>query len=111
VGKKQQPSKLKVAGSNPAGVANKIRNFSPYDHQKNYLGITPGIAAAPPSRANGSVALRHGSDVGGRQKTANRPPLPAALVRRETDACFIVRDANEHALAYVYFEDERGGES
>jgi hypothetical protein len=26
----------------------------------------------------------------------------------ETDACFIVRDANCQALAYVYFEDEPG---
>jgi hypothetical protein len=26
----------------------------------------------------------------------------------ETDACFIVRDADGHALAYVYFEDEPG---
>ena len=26
----------------------------------------------------------------------------------ETDACFIVRDANVQALAYVYFEDELG---
>jgi hypothetical protein len=26
----------------------------------------------------------------------------------ETDACFIVRDANGQALAYVYFEQERG---
>ena len=25
----------------------------------------------------------------------------------ETDACFIVRDANGQALAYVYFEEER----
>ena len=24
--------------------------------------------------------------------------------------CFIVRDANGHALAYVYFEEEPGGE-
>ena len=27
----------------------------------------------------------------------------------ETDACFIVRDANGRALAYVYFEEEPGG--
>ena len=27
----------------------------------------------------------------------------------ETDACFIVRDANGQALAYVYFEDEPDG--
>jgi hypothetical protein len=26
----------------------------------------------------------------------------------ETDACFIVRDANGQALAYVYFEKEPG---
>ncbi len=26
----------------------------------------------------------------------------------ETDACFIVRDHNGQALAYVYFEDEPG---
>jgi len=32
--------------------------------------------------------------------------LPAALVRRGTDACFIVRDTNRQALAYVYFEGE-----
>ncbi len=25
-----------------------------------------------------------------------------------TDACYIVRDANGHALAYVYFEEEPG---
>ena len=38
--------------------------------------------------------------------------LPAALVSaEETDACFIVRDANGHALAYVYFEDEPGRRS
>jgi hypothetical protein len=27
------------------------------------------------------------------------------------DACFIVRDANRHALAYVYFEEEPGRRS
>ena len=29
----------------------------------------------------------------------------------ETDACFIVRDANGQALAYVYFEDDPGRRS
>jgi hypothetical protein len=36
-----------------------------------------------------------------------RPPLPAALDCRV--ACFVVRDHNGQALAYVYFEDEPGG--
>jgi hypothetical protein len=45
-----------------------------------------------------------------------RAPLPAALVREEPDPklhrqCYIVRDANGHALAYVYFEDEPGRRS
>jgi len=29
----------------------------------------------------------------------------------ETDACFIVRDANRQALTYVYFEEEPGRRS
>ena len=29
----------------------------------------------------------------------------------ETDACFIVRDKNGHALAYVYFEEQPGRRS
>jgi hypothetical protein len=35
------------------------------------------------------------------------PPWPV----EETDACFIVRDANWQALAYVYFEQEPGRRS
>jgi hypothetical protein len=37
-----------------------------------------------------------------------RASLPAALVRRRQEACFIVRDVNGQALAYVYFEEEPG---
>ena len=38
------------------------------------------------------------------------PPrrFPPPWSVEETDACFIVRDANGQALAYVYFEDEPG---
>jgi hypothetical protein len=36
-----------------------------------------------------------------------RPGLPQQL-RQLEDACFIVRDGNGQALAYVYFEDEPG---
>ena len=41
--------------------------------------------------------------------TARRFPPPWSV--EETDACFIVRDANRQALAYVYFEDEPGRRS
>ena len=34
--------------------------------------------------------------------------FPPPWTVEETDACFIVRDANGQALAYVYFEDEPG---
>jgi hypothetical protein len=39
--------------------------------------------------------------------SARRFPPPWSV--EETDACFIVRDANWRALAYVYCEDERHG--
>jgi len=46
-------------------------------------------------------------------RPARRFPPPWSV--EETDACFIVRDANGQALAYVYFEGEpgraRGGEA
>jgi hypothetical protein len=35
--------------------------------------------------------------------------FPPPWSAEETDACFIIRDANGQAVAYVYFEDERGG--
>jgi len=38
------------------------------------------------------------------------PSLPAALVRQEQAACFVVRDHNRRQLAYFYFEDCRGGD-
>jgi hypothetical protein len=34
--------------------------------------------------------------------------FPPPWTAEETEACFIVRDANGQALAYVYFEDEPG---
>ena len=35
--------------------------------------------------------------------------IPAAWsVEELNDACFVVRDANEQQLAYVYYEDEPG---
>jgi hypothetical protein len=35
-------------------------------------------------------------------------PFPAPWTVKELDACFVVRDHNGQALAYVYFEDEPG---
>ena len=40
---------------------------------------------------------------------ARRFPPPWSV--EETDACFIVRDANGQALTYVYFEEEPGRRS
>jgi hypothetical protein len=33
---------------------------------------------------------------------------PPWTIEEINDACFIVRDKNGHALAYVYFEDDAG---
>jgi hypothetical protein len=38
-----------------------------------------------------------------------RSPRPWSV--DETEACFIVRDKSDQALAYVYFEDEPGRRS
>jgi hypothetical protein len=40
---------------------------------------------------------------------ARRFPPPWTI--EELDACFVVRDRNGQALAYVYFEDEPGRRS
>jgi hypothetical protein len=40
---------------------------------------------------------------------SRRFPPPWSV--EELDACFVVRDANDQALAYVYFEDEPGRRS
>jgi hypothetical protein len=39
-----------------------------------------------------------------------QPPrrFPSPWTVEETQPCFIVRDANQQALAFVYFEDEPG---
>jgi hypothetical protein len=42
----------------------------------------------------------------GRTLPKHRFPPPRSV--EEPDACFIVRDANGQALAYVYFEEELG---
>jgi hypothetical protein len=41
------------------------------------------------------------------------PPrrFPPPWVVEETDACFVVRDTNGQALAYVYFEEKPGRRS
>ena len=42
---------------------------------------------------------------------ACHPPLPATWTVEETAPCFIVRDHNGQALAFVYCEDEPGRHS
>ena len=41
----------------------------------------------------------------------SRRSFPPPWTVEETDACFIVRDHNEQALAYVYYEEESGRRS
>jgi len=42
--------------------------------------------------------------------TVRRFPPPWSI-EELNDACFVVRDANEQQLAYVYYEDEPGRRS
>jgi hypothetical protein len=49
---------------------------------------------------------RRRADLGDLALMSRRFPPPWSV--EETDACFIVRDANGQALAYVYFEEEPG---
>ena len=40
--------------------------------------------------------------------TDDRPPLPAAWLIAELEACFVVIDSAGQKLAYVYYEEEPG---
>jgi hypothetical protein len=46
---------------------------------------------------------------GGKRRETRRFPSPWSV--EETEPCFIVRDSNGQALAYVYCEDEPGRRS
>jgi hypothetical protein len=50
------------------------------------------------------------SPLGFSRTTARRFPPPWSL-EELNDACFVVRDNNGQALAYVYYEDEPGRRS
>ena len=68
----------------------------PGTHQRPFLarrGASYAGADGPPRVLKMSVPERR---------------LPPPWSAEETDACFIVRDGNAQALAYVYFEEERG---
>ncbi len=41
-------------------------------------------------------------------RRGNRTKLPLPWFAEETESCFIVRDHNGQALAYIYFEAEQG---
>jgi hypothetical protein len=49
--------------------------------------------------------------VANRQAAITSRRFPPPWTVEEIDACFIVRDANRQALAYVYFEEEPGRRS
>ena len=68
-----------------------------------------------PARAHGeapacpltSQALPGSLSSSGRMIDKSEPRrFPPPWIAEETDACFIIRDHNGYALAYVYFEDE-----
>ena len=68
-----------------------------------------GVVSKVPKRVRqrnrpACVAPLHFARVAG---DARRFPPPWSV--EETDACFVVRDANGQALAYVYFEEELAG--
>ena len=69
----------------------------------------PGVWSQKCRSGSGSeigplVLHRYTSPVWRVTRVASR--RPGAV--EETDACFVVRDANGQALAYVYFEEEPG---
>jgi hypothetical protein len=57
-------------------------------------------------RRKGTRIAEHLKRSSSSQMSSRRFPPPWSA--EETDACFIIRDANGQALAYVYFEDEPG---
>jgi hypothetical protein len=58
-------------------------------------------------RTRAESTCRHGPSLPCPRRVASRRPGPL----RKQDACFIVRDADVQALAYVYFEEEPGRRS
>jgi hypothetical protein len=65
------------------------------------------VPVSPPSYklSRGScLCVEHSLSLQCQPRAASRRPGPF----EETNACFIVRDANGQALAYVYFEEEPG---
>jgi hypothetical protein len=80
---------------------------------QNALGIeSDDIASRRLGRLIASGALAssaRGSNRGALSGLVTEPRrFPPPWSAEETDACFIVGDANRQALAYVYFEDEPG---
>jgi hypothetical protein len=75
-GIEQQPSKLKVAGSNPAGVASKIRHF---------------LHCRPPQKPARE-------DVGRKSKSTDQPadPIPKYLADAFAEAVLVYGDWNPH---------------
>jgi hypothetical protein len=77
------------------------------------LGVRHRQPLSPPSLqlapAQYRSAVRHARDEASREggKHERRFPPPWTVVE-ENAACFIVKDATGHALAYIYFEEEPG---
>ena len=77
-------------------------NHRPRVLRRNSKNLWPSAVRRPSRRGPlGNAAHSVAASVG-------FTPLPVALDGRETQPCFIVRDANGRPLAFVYCEDEPG---
>jgi hypothetical protein len=108
----------------PGSLLSHLRSVQYLESQPTRLSPATRPGASPPTSPSLPVAplSRHNSGFSAPARPYRSGPWPMLVkdsipaARRfpppwqigETDASFIVRDANGQALAYVYFEDEPG---
>src|SRR5215469_9391043 len=87
-GIEQQPSKLKVAGSNPAGVANKIKHLTPFNLLTSGSRVTSGVTAEVASRARVCAQKKKtpGAGVSCSARARRSAAIPTDTVRQTCSA-------------------------
>jgi hypothetical protein len=102
-----------------------VNVWRPFSNEKKYPYIVELVVAGDKLDVEMSRRMMHfhssrkrfrrGMDGHGAlaQSVGNMPArrFPPSQTVEELDACFVVRDHNGQALAYVYFEDEPGRRS